>query len=180
MATRDQDRLKSRFTAENPLRALVITMSDRAHAGAYEDEGGPAAESRLRSHYIRAGIPFECDSTILPDDGDALATELITAVASGVNIIVTTGGTGVGPRDITPDVVLKHADKVIPGVMEVIRVRHGLERPVTALSRTVAATMGTTLVYVLPGNPKGVEEYLTEVLKTTDHLLCVLHGIEAH
>lgn len=180
MGSPDQERLATRYTGAHPLRALVITMSDRAHAGEYQDEGGPLAETRLRAHYALAKLPFECEAVILPDEREELRTQLVTARESGIDIVVTTGGTGIGPRDITPDVVLELSDKVIPGIMEVIRVRHGLERPLTALSRTVAAVVGNTLVYAIPGNPKGVEEYMSEILKTTDHLLCVLHGIETH
>ena len=180
MYTRDHESLATRYTESNPVSGLVITMSDRAHAGEYEDKGGAMAALRLRAHFAAAGIAFNCDSIILPDDPDRLRECLISSRDSGVDIVVTTGGTGIGPRDITPDVVLELADKVIPGIMEVVRVRQGLERPLTALSRTVAATVGTMLVYAVPGNPNGVADYMDEILKSVDHLLCVLHGIEAH
>ena len=180
MSTRDQERLATKYSEANPIRAMIITMSDRAYAKEYEDEGGPMALSRLRAHYTRAELAIECEAVILPDDREVLRKQLVTAREGRIDIVITTGGTGIGPRDITPDVILEMADKVIPGVMELIRARHGQERPLTALSRTVAATMGSTLVYAIPGNPKGVEEYMTELLKTMNHLLCVLHGIEAH
>ena len=98
----------------------------------------------------------------------------------GAHALFTTGGTGLGSRDIAPDVVSEAADRFIPGIMELIRVKYGAEKPVALLSRSVAATKGTMIMYTLPGSPKAVDEYMTEILKTFSHLLCVIHGIEAH
>jgi molybdopterin adenylyltransferase len=94
--------------------------------------------------------------------------------------VVTTGGTGIGPRDITPDVVMALADRLVPGVMEAIRVKFGAEHPGALLSRGVVAVRGRTLIYTLPGSVRAVEEYLGEILQTLEHALCMLHGLDTH
>lgn len=180
MGQRDIARLAENFGGYHPLRIEVITMSDRAHAGEYEDAGGPAIVEALESFFAGTGVVCKIGVRVLPDDAVDLEAALTSLRDGGTHAIFTTGGTGIGPRDVTPDVVLKLVDKVIPGVMEVIRVKYGLEKPLAALSRTVAGVMGNTLVFTLPGSPKGVAEYMGEILKTFDHLLCVLHGIDEH
>jgi molybdopterin adenylyltransferase len=180
MQLHDVASLIQHFSADNPMRIEIITMSDRAHAGEYEDAGGPAVQKALDDVYGAIGLAYRISTRILPDDATVLESVLTESRDAGVHVVFTTGGTGVGPRDITPDVVLKLADKVIPGIMELIRVKYGKNKPLAALSRTVAALMGTTLVFALPGSPRGVSEYMVEILKTLDHLLCVVHGIDSH
>ena len=92
----------------------------------------------------------------------------------------TTGGTGVGPRDVTPDVVAALADKTIPGIMDAIRIKYGAAKPNALLSRSVAAVIRSTLVYTLPGSVRAVEEYMDEILKTLEHLIFTLHGLDLH
>lgn len=180
MSAKERDALSTRFTDENPLRILLLTMSDRAHGGAYEDKSG----NRLRYHVDQlfrvSGISVEIVSKILPDDRKQLHDELAAAEAGAAHLVITTGGTGVGPRDITTDVVLKMADKTIPGVMEAVRVKYAQDKPCALLSRSVAAILGSTLVYTLPGSSKGVDEYMTELAKTIPHTLCVLHELNLH
>ena len=113
-------------------------------------------------------------------EAERVAEVLERARDDGVHVVFTTGGTGVGPRDNTPDVVLDMADKVIPGIMELIRMKYGADKPCALISRTVAATLGTMLVYTLPGSTKGVDDYMGEILKSIEHVLCVLHGLDAH
>jgi molybdopterin adenylyltransferase len=180
MRQNDIARLVTHFSEENPIRIQIITMSDRAHSGEYEDEGGPSIQMSIDGLFKDLDISYQISSRILPDDAALLEEALIQSKNNGVHAVFTTGGTGIGPRDITPDVVLKLADKTIPGIMEIIRVKYGLEKPLATVSRTVATVMGATLVFTLPGSPKGVSEYMTEILKTFDHLLCVLHGIDKH
>jgi molybdenum cofactor synthesis domain-containing protein len=180
MGKKDLDRLSGYFSTEYPLRIDIFTMSDRAHAGEYKDEGGPMIEAALDTFFENTGIEYRLCARILPDEADQLEAALVASRDAGVHAVFTTGGTGIAPRDITPDVVLKLADKVIPGVMEVIRVKYGLEKPLATLSRTVAAVLGSTLVFTLPGSPKGVAEYMGEILRVFDHLLCVLHGVDEH
>ena len=180
MGQRDLGRLAELFNSTNPLRIHIITMSDRAFKGEYQDEGGPAIRVAVEAFFKGTGIGVNITNTILPDEAPQLKAALRDARDSGTHAVFTTGGTGVGPRDITPDVVMRMADTTIPGIMEVIRVKYGVDNPRAALSRTVAAVMGTTLVYTIPGSPKGVVEYMEEILKTFDHLLCVLHGVAKH
>lgn len=163
-----------------PLRLLVITLSDRASRGEYEDQSGPHAKAHLERFFEPKRWPIELDTKVLPDDAELLRQVLLSSRDSGIDAVFTTGGTGIGPRDITPDVVTALADKTLPGIMEHIRQKYGQEKPAALLSRSVAAVLGKTLVFTLPGSPRAVEEYLGEILKTFDHLFCMLHEIDAH
>jgi len=161
------------------LRALVVTLSDRASRGEYEDRSGPCVEALLVEHFARTRWRLQTRRTVLPDDADALRA-LLTAEAPGCDVIVTTGGTGIGPRDITPDVVAELADRLIPGVMEAIRVTSGAAHPSALLSRSLAAVRGRTLIYALPGSVRAVQEYLTEILRSLEHAVCMVHGLDTH
>ena len=163
-----------------PLRVKVITLSDRASQGEYSDRSGPRVETLLSEHFAGTRWHLEVARTVLPDDADALADALVQARDSGVDVVITTGGTGVGPRDITPDVVTRLADKLIPGVMEAIRLKFGEKKPRALLSRGVAAVMGGTFVYTLPGSVRAVNEYMGEILKTVEHLIYMLHELDIH
>jgi molybdenum cofactor synthesis domain-containing protein len=162
------------------LRIRVVTLSDRASAGIYEDKSGPRAVELVASFF--AGKPWrtEISRTVLPDDVAPLRDELIAAGQSGADILITTGSTGIGPRDIAPDVVSALADKTIPGIMELVRMKYGADKPAVLLSRAVAAVMGGMLVYCVPGSVRAVEEYLAEILKTLEHSLFMIHGIDRH
>jgi len=99
---------------------------------------------------------------------------------AGVNVVFTTGGTGVGPRDITPETAARVCDKLIPGIMESIRVRFGAEKPNALLSRGIAGIAGETQIYTLPGRVRAVEEYMGEILKTLEHILFMIQGLDVH
>jgi molybdenum cofactor synthesis domain-containing protein len=180
MSKKDIKLLKEHFTKERPIRVQIITLSDRASAGEYEDKSGRRLKGHLEGYFESNELVYEATGQIMPDDKDTLEKALIDARESGVHAVFTTGGTGVGPRDITPDVILKIADKVIPGIMELVRYKYGADKPCALLSRTVAAVLGSTIVYALPGSTKGVDEYTEEVMKSFDHVLCVLHELEVH
>jgi len=94
--------------------------------------------------------------------------------------MITTGGTGIGQRDITVETVKPLLDKEIPGIMEAIRIKYGSQKPNALLSRGVAGLMNNTLVYTLPGSVKAVNEYMTEILKTLEHLIYMREGLDAH
>lgn len=162
------------------LHAYIITVSDRASQGHYDDESGPAIEALLEDWCVEHGWGLWAEFQILPDDQEALATMLQNARQSRVDLVITAGGTGIGPRDNTPDVVANHADKIIPGIMDHIRMKYGQKMPLALTSRSIAAVLGNGLVYTLPGSPKAVPEYLHEIFKTLEHLLLVLKGIDAH
>jgi molybdenum cofactor synthesis domain-containing protein len=157
---------------------LVITLSDRAHRGDYRDLSGPAVVKYVR--YAMASAGWECDirTSVLPDDADALRTAL--REASGVDLVITTGGTGIGPRDMTADVIRPMLTKEIPGIMDLIRVKYGMKNPNALLSRSVAGIAGKTLIYALPGSVKAVHEYMAEIVKTLEHTFYMLYGIDRH
>lgn len=162
------------------LRAHVITVSDRASRGDYEDLSGPAALALLETWCGTHHWTLWAETQIVPDEVPALEAVLANARQSQVDVVITTGGTGVGPRDITPDVVAKHADKLIPGIMDYIRVKHGEHMPLALTSRSIAAVMGSSLVYTLPGSTKAIPEYLEEIFKTMEHMLLLLKGVAPH
>jgi len=163
-----------------PLEVLVVTLSDRASRGDYADRSGPAIEELLRQHFGGSRWPLALGRTVLPEDPRRLRAALRAALARGTDIIVTTGGTGIGPRDHTPEAVRSVLDRELPGIMAVIRTRCALTLPQAALSRAVAGVAGTTLVYALPGSEQAVREYLDEILKTLEHALMMLWGIDVH
>ena len=102
------------------------------------------------------------------------------ASGNDFDIIFTTGGTGIGPRDITPEVVKPLLDKEIPGIMESIRIKYGMEKPNALLSRSIAGVMKKSLIYTLPGSVRAVNDYMSEILKTLEHLIYMQRGIDAH
>lgn len=163
-----------------PLRIKVITLSDRASRGEYTDRSGPRVETMLTEYFGSTRWHLAAERVVLPDDPDLLTRELMQARDEGIDVVITTGGTGVGPRDITPDVVTGLADKLVPGVMEAIRLKFGEKKPRALLSRGVAAVMGGTFVYTLPGSVRAVNEYMGEILKTMEHLLYMLHELDVH
>ena len=163
-----------------PLKMEVITMSDRASRGDYQDRSGPEVEASLRAFFEDRRWHPEITRRILPDDGGQLREALQGFERAFGDVLVITGGTGIGPRDITPEVVFAFCDKTIPGIMEAIRLKHGLDKPNALLSRSVAGVKGAMLVYAIPGSPRAAREYMAEILKTLEHAILMLHGIDAH
>lgn len=180
-SSKSPKKLADLFGDTEPLQALVLTLSDRAFAGTYEDKSGALAEETLATFFADRDIPSHIERKVLPDNADSLKAELLNAASAGIDIVVTTGGTGLGPRDITPDVVLDVAEKTIPGLMDHIRLKYGAEKPAALLSRSVAAVIGDkTLVLALPGSPRAVEEYLREIAGVLEHLLAVIRDAAQH
>ena len=163
-----------------PLRVLIVTLSDRAAAGEYEDRSGPHVRRLMEAHLQGKRWHPQIETLLIADDAARLRAVLLDARDAGVDVVLTTGGTGVGPRDITPETVLAVFDKTLPGIMEHIRVKFGQAKPNALLSRSVAAVGGTTQCYALPGSVRAVEEYMGEILKTLEHVIYMLHGIDAH
>lgn len=161
-------------------KAIVITLSDRASSGEYEDRSGPRVKEMLGSFFKKFNVDFEIHSEIIPDDGKQLKDVIQKATESKYDVIITTGGTGIGPRDITVDTVQPLLDKEIPGIMEMIRLKYGIAKPNALLSRGVSGVIGESLIYTLPGSVKAVQEYMEEILKTLQHLTLMLHGIDSH
>lgn len=156
----------------------VITLSDRASSGEYSDRSGPAIVRNLTDFFNDISWKTEIDRMVISDDEIKLREAINQS--SDCDIIITTGGTGIGPRDITVDVVKSLLDKEIPGIMELIRFKYGSEKPAALLSRGVAGVIGQTLIYTLPGSVKAVEEYLAEINKTIRHSIYMLHGLDIH
>jgi molybdenum cofactor synthesis domain-containing protein len=161
-------------------KVTIITLSDRASRGEYSDRSGPKIEQILSAFFESEGWTFAIDRKLIPDEPAALNALLDEARREQVDIVITTGGTGIGPRDITPDIVKPLLDKEIPGIMELIRFKYGSLKPNALLSRAIAGVMGSTLVYTLPGSVKAVDEYMTEITPTLRHSIYMLHNLDAH
>jgi molybdenum cofactor synthesis domain-containing protein len=160
-----------------PLRIRILTLSDRASAGAYADRSGPRIQELLEGFFRDKRWHPEFQRAVIPDEKRSLLARLRAWRRQGCDIIITTGGTGIGPRDITPDVVAGFADRLIPGVMEHVRLKHADRIPAAVLSRSLAAVKGRTVIYCLPGSPQAVAEYLAEITKSLEHALAMLHGL---
>ena len=158
----------------------IITLSDRAARGDYEDLSGKRIIEIINEHYEKLPRHINIEHTIIPDEEDNLVVLLERSAATNTDVLITTGGTGIGKRDITVETVKPMLDKEIPGIMENIRIKYGAQKPNALLSRGVAGLMNNTLVYTLPGSVKAVNEYMTEILKTLDHLVYMKEGLDAH
>jgi len=163
-----------------PLTIRIVTLSDRASRGDYDDLSGPRTQESLATFFGRERWHTEFQRVVIPDDPDQLRQQLSDARDRNTDVLFTTGGTGVGPRDITPEVAAEFIDKTIPGVMDMIRIKYGTDKPNALLSRSVAGVMGNTLVYTLPGSVKAVTEYVAEIVKTIEHLILTIHGVDTH
>jgi molybdenum cofactor synthesis domain-containing protein len=158
---------------------LIITLSDRAYRGEYKDLSGPKIREKIKEFFSLAGWSYNINLTLIPDDASILSDLLINA-GNNYNIVITTGGTGIGPRDITVETVTPLLSKEIPGIMEFIRVKYGAEKPNALLSRGVAGITGKSLIYTLPGSVKAVGEYMTEIVKTLKHTIYMQYGVAKH
>ncbi|HDT11461.1 MAG TPA: MOSC domain-containing protein [bacterium] len=161
---------------EMPFKIKVITLSDRASSGEYEDRSGPEIENILEEHFKNSRFHPHIEKIIIADEAELLRNRLVEAKEEKYAAVFTTGGTGIGPRDITADTVIEECDKLISGIMDMIRIKYGSEKPNVLLSRSVAGTMDETLVYTLPGSPEAVTEYMIEILKSFEHAYQMLKG----
>lgn len=158
----------------------IITLSDRAYRGIYKDESGPKATAMLNDFFKSINQKFDIANIIIPDNKDMLIKEIVEARNTKTDLFITTGGTGIGKHDITVETVRTFIGKEIPGIMEMIRLKYGTDNPKALLSCAIAGVMDHTLVFTLPGNPKAVDEYLTEIFRTLEHMLHLMYGIENH
>jgi molybdenum cofactor synthesis domain-containing protein len=156
-------------------RALVLTVSDRASSGVYEDRSGPLAASLL------ADAGFAVDPVVVvPDDVAAITAALHAAVGDGVDLVVTTGGTGIGPRDVTPEATLRVVDRTIPGIAEALRADARDRVPTSVLSRGIAGVVRRTLVVNLPGSTGGVRDGVAVLAPLLSHAIAQLRGEGDH
>jgi len=158
----------------------VITLSDRAAAGIYPDISGKRVLEEAVKWFRQKELALDTDSLIIPDNQELFSMELSTAIEQGTDLIITTGSTGLGDRDIAPEVARAHMEKEIPGIMDLIRVKHGMVNPNALLSRSVAGIAGRTLLFVLPGSTRAVKEYLEEIFKSLWHMILMVNNIDSH
>lgn len=164
----------------NPLKVDIITLSDRASSGEYPDKSGPEIRRVLEKHFQKSRFSAKFTNFLIPDDKKALEKRINCSLNSDADIVITTGGTGLAERDITPDVISSFIDREIPGIMEFIRVKYGETIPSALLSRSLAGIIGKTLIFALPGSLKAVSEYICEISRILDHSLQSVKGIEEH
>ena len=160
------------------LRAGVITVSTKGAAGERPDESGPAMAEGLAA----AGIEV-IRTDLVPDDVERVATAILAAVRAGANVVLTTGGTGLSPNDVTPEATRRVIDREVPGIAEALRARSLEKTPHGMLSRGVAGAVGAALVVNLPGSPRAVRESLAVLLPVLPHaaeLLAGASGEETH
>lgn len=158
----------------NRIRAAVLTLSDKGARGERVDQSGPA----LAAWLAERGVEI-VHSQVIPDEFDRIV-ELLTEWADRdlADLILTTGGTGVSPRDVTPEATLRVCSRIIPGIGELMRLKSLEITPMAALSRAVAGIRGNTLIINLPGSPKGAVENLSAVWPVIGHGIEKIRGDE--
>ncbi|HEX9161597.1 MAG TPA: MogA/MoaB family molybdenum cofactor biosynthesis protein [Thermoanaerobaculia bacterium] len=153
------------------IRARVITCSDGVTHGARIDKSGPAVRE------ILAGSGYEVDRiVVVPDDVNEISLAIADAIDAEIRLVVTAGGTGISPRDVTPEATMRVCDRVVPGFGELMRARSIEKTPMASLSRAQAATRGSALILNLPGSVNGACENLRFVLHLIPHALELLSG----
>jgi molybdopterin adenylyltransferase len=154
------------------MRVSILTISDSVAAGKYQDQSGPAVVARCRELGWRI-----VSTAVLADDRAAIESFLKESAASNdFDAILTTGGTGVGPRDVTPEATMAIAERIIPGFAEHMRAEGRKKTERALLSRGVAAIRGKTIIVNLPGSPRGAVESLDAIAELLPHAIAVLHG----
>jgi molybdenum cofactor synthesis domain-containing protein len=151
--------------------AWVITVSDRAFAGAYEDRSGPLAAELLAAAGLRVG-----EVAVVPDAVPQIVAALHAAIEADVDLVVTTGGTGLAPRDVTPEATLRVVEREVPGIVEAMRAQARDEVPTAMLSRAVAGVVRHTIVVNLPGSTGGVRDGVAVLQRVLGHALAQVRG----
>jgi molybdenum cofactor biosynthesis protein B len=165
----------SRRQSQTVNKAHVITVSDGVFHGKRVDKSGPA----LRSLLSRADFEV-VEPEVVPDDTEQITDAIEAAIARGADVIVTTGGTGLGPRDVTPQATAALIEYEVPGIAEEMRRAGAASTPMAALSRAMAGVRGKSLIINVPGNVSGATESLEAVMPVLGHAVKLLHGDTAH
>lgn len=154
------------------VKSAVITLSDRACAGVYDDTSGHSICNALKSIGSNV-VAYQ----VLPDDEKQLQDKIFAIINEfKPTLIITTGGTGMGKRDITPEAIIAIADKTLPGIGELLRTYGSQFTPYSWISRSLAAVVKNTLVICLPGSERAVKEGLACLSPVLSHLSSILHG----
>jgi len=158
--------------AETVIRALAVTVSNRAAAGVYDDKSGPVLADLLRS----AGCAAVAGPLVVPD-GEAVEAVLRESIADGYDVVVTTGGTGLTPTDLTPEMTRRVIDREVPGIAEALRAAGAAAGvPAAILSRGVAGVAGRTLIVNLPGSTGGVRDGMAVLGPVLAHAVAQING----
>jgi len=158
------------------MRLAVLTVSDRCSQGLVRDASGPAIVAFLRRTWPDA----ELQSALVSDEIVEISDYLMKWSSQGVDLVLTTGGTGLGPRDWTPEATRRVIDREAPGIAEAMRAQGAESNPMAWLSRGVAGLIGKTLIINLPGSPRGAEESFAVILPLIRHGLETIAGTETH
>ena len=157
------------------MRAAILTLSDKGARGERVDESGPALASWLAERGVAT-----MHAEVIPDDFEQIVDVLSAwADADKADLILTTGGTGVSPRDVTPEATMKVVERLIPGIGELMRLKSLEKTPMASLSRAVAGVRGQTLIINLPGSPRGALENLEAVWPVIGHAVEKIRGDES-
>jgi molybdopterin adenylyltransferase len=154
------------------LRAAILTVSDRSAQGLREDASGPRLVQMIQS--LGMDVAW---TAVVPDDTDAISEMLIFwADQDHADLILTTGGTGLSPRDVTPEATMVAVDRLVPGMAEAMRLASLKKTPHAMISRAVVGVRGTTLIINLPGSPNAAAENLDVVLPALEHAIAKIKG----
>ena len=154
----------------------ILTVSDRCSQGLMTDTAGPAVADVLRLHWPTARIA----NALVPDKEDEIIARLLEWSSMHASLVLTVGGTGLSPRDRTPEATVRVIDRLVPGLSEAMRARGSEKNPFSWLSRGIAGLRGSTLILNLPGSKRGAEESLSSIVDLLNHAIEIAWGGQNH